>query len=56
VLFVKRIIFVSSVQKEFAEQRAAIRAYVTGDALLSRFFAVFLFEDLPACDRRADQV
>ncbi len=48
-------IFVSSVQKEFAQERRAIRAFVEGDALLRRFFDVFLFEDLPASDRRADE-
>ena len=46
-------IFVSSVQKEFAQERRAIRDFVEGDALLRRFFDVFLFEDLPASDRRA---
>lgn len=49
-------IFVSSVQKEFKEERKALRDYIYGDALLSRFFEVFLFEDLPASDRRADEV
>lgn len=49
-------IFISSVQKELAEERRAIREYVRGDALLGRFFDVFLFEDLPASDRRADDV
>ena len=49
-------IFISSVQKELAEERRAIRDFVRGDALLRRFFDVFLFEDLPASDRRADQV
>ena len=49
-------IFISSVQKELAEERQALKAYVEGDALLSRFFEVFLFEQLPAEDRRADQV
>jgi len=49
-------IFVSSVQKEFKEERRALRDYICGDALLSRFFEVFLFEDLPASDRRADEV
>jgi len=49
-------IFVSSVQKEFAEERRAIRDFVEGDALLRRFFTVFLFEDLPARDRRSDDV
>lgn len=47
-------IFVSSVQKELAAERQAIRDYIRGDALLRRFFEVFLFEDLPASDRRAD--
>lgn len=49
-------IFISSVQKELADERAAIRDYVRGDALLRRFFDVFLFEDLPASNRRADEV
>jgi len=49
-------IFLSSVQKEFKEERSALRSYIYGDALLSRFFEVFLFEDLPASDRRADEV
>jgi predicted HTH transcriptional regulator len=49
-------IFISSVQKEFTNERRAIRDFVRGDALLRRFFDVFLFEDLPALDRRADDV
>lgn len=51
-----RQIFVSSVQKELQEFRYAIRDYVNGDPLLSQFFSVFLFEDLPATDRRADNL
>ncbi|HBT89337.1 Fic family protein [Desulfobacter sp.] len=47
-------LFISSVQKELAEERAALRDYLQGDALLRRFFEVFLFEDVPAADRRAD--
>jgi len=47
-------IFVSSVQGELAAERRAVRDFVHGDALLRRFFEVFLFEDLPAADRRAD--
>ncbi len=47
-------IFISSVQKELAEERRALKSFVEGDPLLSRFFTVFLFEDLPASDRRAD--
>jgi ATP-dependent DNA helicase RecG len=49
-------IFVSSVQKELAEERKAIKAFISGDPLLRRFFQVFLFEDLPAHDRRPDNV
>lgn len=49
-------IFISSVQKELAAERRALKEYILGDALLRRFFQVFLFEDLPASDRRADQV
>jgi ATP-dependent DNA helicase RecG len=49
-------IFISSVQKEFTSERRALKRYIQGDALLRRFFDVFLFEDLPASDRRADNV
>ncbi|MHB9016313.1 MAG: ATP-binding protein [Sulfurovum sp.] len=48
----KSIIFVGSVQKEFREERMAIRDFVRGDALLRRFFDVFLFEEIPASDRK----
>jgi predicted HTH transcriptional regulator len=47
-------IFISSVQREFAEERAALRDYLRGDPLMRRFFAPFLFEDVPATDRRPD--
>ena len=47
-------IFVSSVQREFAEERAALRDYLRGDPLMRRFFDAFLFEDVPATDRRPD--
>lgn len=49
-------IFISSVQKELAEERRAVKAFIEADPLLRRFFTVFLFEDLPASDRRADAV
>ncbi len=52
----KRLIFISSVQKELAAERRALKDYIQGDALLGRFFEVFLFEDQPASDRRADKV
>ena len=47
-------IFLSSVQKEFAAERAALRDYLRGDVLMRHFFEVFLFEEVPASDRRAD--
>ena len=49
-------IFVSSVQGEFANERAALRDYIHDDALMRRFFDVFLFEDNPAADRRPDDL
>ena len=41
-------IFINGVQKEFSAERAALRGYLRGDALMRRFFEVFLFEDVPA--------
>lgn len=52
----KQHIFISSVQKEFAAERRALKDFVHGDPLLKRFFEVFLFEDIPAAGRRAEQV
>ncbi len=49
-------IFVSSVQKELQTERIAVRDFVRGNDLLRQFFKVFLFEDLPPADRRADDV
>jgi hypothetical protein len=49
-------IFVSGVQKELHAERQAVRDFVHGDALLRRYFEVFLFEEQPASDRRTDQV
>ena len=50
-------IFVSSAQKEFQQIRRDLKAFLLGDAVLRRFVSdVFLFEELPAGDRRADDV
>jgi len=49
-------IFISSVQKELVSERAALRDYLRGDALMRRFFDVFLFEDVPASAHRAEAV
>ena len=50
-------IFISSVQKEFSQVRRDLKAFLFGDAVLRRFVSeVFLFEEIPASDRRADEV
>ena len=49
-------IFISSVQKELAAERRALKQYLEKDALLGAHFEVFLFEDLPARDQRTDTV
>jgi hypothetical protein len=53
---VKELIFISSVQKELANERQAIRDFVRGDALLGQYFDVFLFEDLPANNQTPGQL
>jgi len=50
-------LFISSVQKEFAAERRAVKDFITHDPLLSRFVSdVFLFEDIPARDRKPDDI
>jgi predicted HTH transcriptional regulator len=50
-------IFVSSVQKELAGERRAVKDFILNDPLLGRFAErVFLFEDLPASDRAPGDV
>ena len=49
-------LFVSSVQREFAQERRAIADYLRDDPLLRQFFEVFLFEEAPATDRRPDDL
>lgn len=52
----KELIFVSSVQNELAAERRAVAEFIRGHGLLGRFFDVFLFEELPATDRRSDDL
>lgn len=52
----RKTLFISSVQKELNAERRAIKSFLQNDPLLRRFFDVFLFEDLPASDRRTDDV
>lgn len=49
-------IFISSVQKEFAEERQALASYIRSDALLGMFFEPFLFENFPANDKKPKQI
>jgi hypothetical protein len=50
-------LFISSVQKELDTERRAVKDFITHDPLLSRFISdVFLFEDIPAGDRKPDDI
>lgn len=49
--------FVSSVQKELAVERRAVKDFIIHDPLLKKFIGdVFLFEDIPARDRKPDDI
>lgn len=49
-------ILVSSVQSEFARERAALRDYLNSDPLMRRFFDVLVFKDARARERRPDEL
>ncbi len=49
-------IFISSVQQEFKEDCLELCRWLKNAPLMRRFFDPFLFEGLPAHDRRAEQV
>ncbi|MCY4160065.1 MAG: DUF4062 domain-containing protein, partial [Bacteroidetes bacterium] len=49
-------IFISSVQSEFEQERYLLRDYLLSDAMMRRFFDAFLFEDVPASDRKPNQL
>ena len=49
-------IFISSAQKEFDEERAALGEFIGGEVLLSKFYEAFIFErDIPAAPTRRKQ-
>ena len=48
----KSRIFISSVQREFAKERKNLASYIRQDAILGKFFDVFLFEEVPAQERK----
>ena len=49
-------IFISSTQSEFKEERKLLAEYLNSDALLCKFFDVFLFENLPANNKKSGKV
>ena len=49
-------IFISSVQSEFAEERAMLSHYIRTDVLLGKFFEPFIFEEIPAVNQSPEQV
>jgi len=44
----KQKVFISSVQREFAEEREALHRHLLTDPVLQLFFEPILFEKLPA--------
>lgn len=52
---IKYRIFVSGVQKELKEERRAVKDFISSDALLRKHFDAFLFEELPATSKSADE-
>jgi hypothetical protein len=44
------------VQREFVKERRALAKYIRNDAILGKFFDVFLFEEVPAQERSATAV
>ena len=52
----KKRIFISSVQREFTSERRELSEYIRKDAILGKFFEVFIFEEVPAQDRSASGV
>jgi len=49
-------IFISSSQSEFSAERKLLAEYLCSDALLCKFFDVFLFENLPANNNDSGKV
>jgi hypothetical protein len=50
----KKKIFISSVQKEFSNERKLLFDYLHSDSLLGLFFEPFIFENLPATDQKTN--
>ena len=48
-------VFISSVQREFAQERRQLCDYIRTDSLLGQFFVPFIFEDMPATEVSAQK-
>ena len=48
-------VFISSVQREFANERKMLCNYIREDVLLGKFFSPFIFEELPAINLSASE-
>lgn len=48
-------VFISSVQREFADERKQLYDYIRTDSLLGQFFVPFIFENLPASEISAQK-
>lgn len=48
-------VFISSVQREFANERRQLCDYIRTDGLLGQFFVPFIFEDMPASEVSAQK-
>lgn len=48
-------VFISSVQREFANERRLLCDYIRTDGLLGQFFVPFIFEDMPASEVSAQK-
>lgn len=49
-------VFISSVQKEFADERQMLFDYLNSDSLLGLFFEPFIFEQMPAVEYNVSKV
>ena len=49
-------IFISSVQSEFANERAMLAEYIRTDVLFGKFFEPFIFEEIPAYNHSPQEV
>lgn len=49
-------VFISSVQKEFAEERKQLSQFLKSDPLMSSFFEAVFFEELPASSQAPNKV